>query len=286
MREDDIAATCREMMKDELEHQKFRRLYLGIWPKTAADRWIDMSLWDDVCSNFNASDMKGLPLYVGVDLAQSDDLSAVVFVWLRPGKAYVGCHFWIPEAIATRYYEKDGVDYPGWAKDGHVTLVDGPTISSATRREIAEHIIRVAKPAQLKAVCYDPAKSGETTAILEAAKLTCVPVRQGYFVNNGVMELDRRLKERAIVIAENPVMRFCASNACLKPPGDKGDTYVIKPHANTDTNYAGSRGAKIDGIVALVTAMTESHKYAFPTAVDAWNGEVCSLSPRRPAARK
>lgn len=277
LKEIDVAAKCREMMKNEDQTAEFRRLYLGIWPKTGAGRWLDLSIWDDVTANFNAAKrFADAPLYVGLDLAQSDDLCSAVYGWLTPSKLYVGSHFWIPRATAQRYESSDAVPYSAWEAAGAITLVDSPTISSAVRRAIANDIIAKSKTAQLKAVCYDPWKADETIAVLEAAGLPCVPIKQGFNLNAGCQELDRRLKERAIVVADNPVMRFCAENVCLTR-GVRDDVYPVKPEANVRTGNAGDRHLKIDGIAALVTLTTESRKHAFPAAAKEWKGTVCLL---------
>jgi phage terminase large subunit-like protein len=44
--EQHVARMAAEAMKDPVEEANFRRLYLGIWPKVGAGRWLDLRLWD------------------------------------------------------------------------------------------------------------------------------------------------------------------------------------------------------------------------------------------------
>lgn len=259
--ESKIRALCDEAVKDPVAETDFRRLYLGLWPKTVGGRWLDLATWD-ACSLWPTDGAPAdAPLYIGVDLAQSDDLSAVVYVWVTPARFYVGSHFWIPEPAAERYASHDSIPYFDWADAGHITILDSPTVDSAARKQIAAAVVAQARGHKVKAVCYDRYKADETVAALEAAGLTCVPVAQGYTISPGCHELDRRLKEGSIVVAPNPVLRWNAENAEVKSD-DRGNIWPIKPHAKG--KYAGKRGLKIDGISALVTALTEARKFVFP----------------------
>jgi phage terminase large subunit-like protein len=64
-------------------------------------------------------------------------------------------------------------------------------------------------------------------------------------------------------------MRFCAENVEVKTD-DRGNFWPAKPNAKN--KYAGKRGAKIDGIAALVNALTEARRYGFPTIKKKWSG--------------
>ena len=209
-----------------------------------------------------------------MDLSQHDDLSAAVFVWVKPDRMFIGAHFWLPNLTAEIYEQKDGTPYSEWAKSGYISLLPQPTIDSAARQLIARHIATIAAAGKCKAVCYDRYKADETVAALEAAKLVCVPIAQGYSVSPGCFELERRLKEQSITISKNPVMRFCAEN-CEVKGDDRGNIWPVKPNARG--KYAGKRGAKIDGIAALVTALTEARKQQFPKAQKQWSGNICLI---------
>lgn len=249
---------------------RYRRLFLSQWQKTAAGRLIDMATWDACLSDEELP--VDAPAYFGLDLAQSDDLCAAVRVAVVPDRFCVSSHFWLPRVTADRYRAHHGVPYDEWAAAGHITLLDEPTISPAVRRQIAAWVIAAGKGRTTKAICYDRYCADETVAALEASGLTCVPVAQGYSVSPGTHEMDRRLKERSLAIEPNPVLRFCAENAEAKAD-DRGNLWVAKPHAAG--KFAGTRWQKVDGITALVTALVEARKHAFPPARKVWKGSAC-----------
>lgn len=256
-------------MKDPAAEANARRLYLGIWPTTTGDEWLDLSAWDARVGT--AAPPADAPLYVGLDLSEGDDLCAVALVWATPERFYVGSHFWLPRKTAERYEAKDGIPYTAWADAGHVTLPDEPTIRAAVRRQVAAAIIRRNKAGNVRAVCYDRYKADDAVAAMEAAGLTCVPVPQGYTLSPGCNELDRRTKERSVSIWPQPILRWCAENVEVKT-AERGNLWPVKPNARG--GYVGTRGRKIDGITALVTALTEARKHGFPAARKHWKGQA------------
>lgn len=276
MSEEKIAEQCATAMKDPDEDAipRFCRLYLGIWPKRRGGKWLDLAEWDQATRKpFNASEMKGFPLYIGMDLSQSDDLCALVYDWVGVDRHHIAAHCWTPRETALRYQQRDGIPYEQWAQEGAITLLESRTISTSVRKMLAGQIIALKKAGhQIRAVCYDKYKADDTVAELENAGITCVPIQQGYSVSPGCNELERRLKEATIEFGANSVMRWCAENVEVKAD-DRGNFWPVKPHAKG--RYAGTRQFKIDVISALVTALTESRKC--PYAVKTWKGSISAL---------
>jgi phage terminase large subunit-like protein len=253
-----IADEAREAMKDPDDEAKFRRMYMSIWPTTAVGRWLDLEMYDKCIS------VEKMPtdciLYVGMDLAQSSDLCAVIFIGVTAGKFYIESKFWIPRATATAFEAKDGIPYDDWAKKGHITLLDEKTISAPVRKEIAAHIIARHKRQKVRAVCYDVYRADETVAALEAAGVKCVPISQGFSTSPGCFALDRGIKEGSILIERNDVLRFCAENAEVLT-NNYAEIRVVKPNAKG--KFAGTNSKKVDGISATVTGLTEARKANF-----------------------
>jgi phage terminase large subunit-like protein len=268
-----VARLARESTCDADAEADFRRLYLSIWPKTKAGRWLDLIAYD-LCVTDADKPPQDAPLYVGLDLSQGDDLCAAAWVWPTSEKFYLDAHFWMPRRTAERYQAKESIPYLDWAGIGCLTILEEPTISSDALKKIAAAVLEKGKKHTIKAVCYDRYKADAAIAALEATGLTCVPIAQGYSVSPGCFELDRRIKERSAVISTNPLLRFCAENAEVKED-PKGNIWPVKP--NAFGTYAGKRGAKIDGISALVTVLTEARKHAFPAARKYFQGTICKL---------
>ncbi len=271
-----------EQLSPQLEKAKadpgreaeYRRLYLSQWSQDGGKKWLDVTMWDACTGIIDPAIIKDAPLYVGIDLSQDDDLCAVVYVWATPEKLYVRTKFWLPKSTADHYQLKEAVPYKAWADAGAIELISENTISNDVKKRIAASIVEVHKTRKIKAVCYDRYKADEAIAALEGENVVCVPVAQGYSVTPGCAELVRRLKEKSLVIEANPVMRWNAESVEVKVD-DRGNFWPVKPNAKG--TYAGKRGSKIDGIAALVTALTEARKNSFPSARKMWQGKIVSI---------
>lgn len=261
MREEQIEQKVLGAMGDETDEADVRRLYLGITPKSSAGRWLDLAHWD-ACVSMELPPPEA-PLYLGLDLSQGDDLCGAGLVWPTPERLYIGSHFWVPRDTAEKYEDRDGIPYKEWAAAGDITLLEETTISPAVLLRIAAAVIARHKRQPISAVCYDTYNANLAVAEMEAAGLTCVPIRQGYTLSPGCKELYRRLKERSASIWPNAVLRWNAENVEVTSD-DRGNIWPVKPGAKG--RYAGRRGLKVDGITALVTALTEARKHSFPSA--------------------
>lgn len=250
---------------------RFRRFYLSQWVQ-GSSKWLSMDLWDKRTGEIKPAD--DAPLYIGLDLSLGDDLCALTKVFA--GEHYqVDSHFWLPFETAEKYQTQDEIPYLEWSNDGAISLLDESTITPAFRVKLAKIIIDIHKHHRITAVCYDRYKADECIVALEAAGIVCIPIAQGYTVSPGCRELERRLKDGSITIAPNPVLRSCAENVELKGD-DRGNVWPVKPNAKGQ--YAGKREMKIDGITALVTALTEARKHTFAKIKTNWTGNVWILN--------
>ncbi len=92
----------------------FKRRRLNMWVK-ADDTWVPKDLWD-ACAGAFPSDYLSYPCWMGLDLADNDDINALVCVWLNEdtGKIYVKPYFWCPEDTATERTRTGFVPYLEW----------------------------------------------------------------------------------------------------------------------------------------------------------------------------
>ncbi|MGC4030246.1 MAG: terminase large subunit [Tepidisphaeraceae bacterium] len=239
---------------------RFRLQYLG---QKVSDRekWLDDALFAAASTLIHPHEIKNAPRYLGVDMSRNDDLCALIDVYPTESKFFVVPRFILPRETAEAYEESHSIPYKKWAAAGAIELIEETTISTAVQERIAADIIAEHKRHPFDAVCYDRAYSEGVIKIIEAAGINCQPIGQGWGVASGSDELSRRLKERSISIQNNAVMRFCADNVEVKSD-DRGNIWPVKPSAKG--KYAGKRHLKIDGITALVTALTvaKQHKFA------------------------
>lgn len=267
--EEKIAEKYNEAVGSPSKEADFRRLMLS-QPQQSSNRWLNIDTWKSCIGTIDPNIIKDLPLYVGVDLSESDDLICITYIWASESMFYVTFDIYIPSFRATEYITKDALPYDEWEQRGDITMVDTTIFDAPFKRRLADKVIAMSKTHKLKGVFYDRYRSDDFINHLESAspKILCVGIGQGWGVTLGCRELDARLKNKSITITDNHVAHFCAENVEVTPMDRLGNYWPLKPYANTVTGYAGRKAMKIDAISSLVSALTEARKcnYSKPKA--------------------
>ena len=234
---------------------EFRRLHLSQWVQ-GTDKWLDMAQWDKATGPVRRSTVEKLPLVVGLDMSLVDDLTAIGLVWRDPeaDRLYARARFYLPGGTATKYEARDSTPFAEWSRDGHIKLVDRPTIDANVQARLAKYIIGLKDKYQLRAVTYDRNRATNVIALLEQAGVTCIPVPQDWHLSPALEEIERRLKAGTITISPNPVLRWNAANVEARDD-HRGNLHIVKEGARG--TYKGRRSSKHDGISALATALSQ-----------------------------
>jgi len=231
------------------------RLYLGVWTQTA-DSWIRIDKWDACVDDPPADEVLAkLPCYLGLDLSLTDDLTARAAVWHDEAADVVWAKVrqWMPRSKAAEYEQRDLTPYAEWAGMGVLELTEGKVVDHDA---VVEDVLAVAAANDVKAVCYDAWRAGKLTNRLEDEGLPCVAVRQSFSgVGPAMAEIERRLKAgpSSLRLPRDPLLRWQAGNLEVKAD-DAGNVRPVKHAAKGD--YAGTRSKKIDGVMALIFALS------------------------------
>jgi len=222
----------------------------------AASAWLNISQWM-ACSDpsLTLDDFIGLDCYLGADLSNVDDLSALVLAAERPdGQLLVKSFFYVPEARLQRQDAnlKQITDlYKGWVASGHLTATEGDFIDhnviEAQIRELKEKLaVRratfdqwnsgLAMASRLNADFDD---GGEAFAVQMA--------KNAANVTDPAKHIEARVKAGPSRLRHdgNPVFNWMAGNAVV----DRRVNGSILPKKETP-----SSPQKIDGVDALINA--------------------------------
>jgi phage terminase large subunit-like protein len=242
----------------------FRWLYLnqrveGMTP------FLSKSEWE---ANGGAPEIEpGAPCYAGLDLSASRDLTAFVMVFPRDGVYHVAAQFFLPADGIREKSQSEKLPYDLWAKQGHLTLIDGPVIVPAV---VARHVAEAAERYQMQMLAYDRWRINDFQRELDAigAAVPMAPFGQGFRdMAPAVDKLERLVAERKLRHGNDPVMYMCAANA------------VVQRDAAGNRKLAKDRSlGKIDGLVALAMALgAEASDEAVP-ASSPWDDPEFSLA--------
>jgi len=186
----------------------------------------------------------GMTCFAGLDLSSSRDLTAFVMVFPDGDKYHVVPQFFMPSDGIRDRAKEDKVPYDVWAKQGFITLIDGPVIVPAV---VAQHVAEAAQDFDLQLMAYDRWRINDFTRELDAigVQLPMQPYGQGFKdMAPAVDKLERLVVDHKLLHGDNPVLNMCAANAVAERD----------PAGNRKLNKAKSIG-RIDGLVALAMAL-------------------------------
>lgn len=255
------------------------RLYFGV-PVGASAHWIDEGAWMDCQGRVTRegliideagnviADAKPWPCFLGLDLSQRNDLTALAIVWRRPadGHLFSRVEYWKPAGSLDAATATDKAPYDQWAADGALNAVPGLTIG---KDFVAARIQEITGVFNVEAMAFDPA---HILDFIRECELIGFPVwewkgpdeypgdglklyrhLQGargmhaahmLWMPRSVQAVEDAILNGALTVDKSPLTTWCSANATLVADGS-GNRYFDKKR---------SRG-RIDGIVAKAMAI-------------------------------
>jgi len=126
------------------------RLTYGCWRTAAKLEWLER-YWDACGDEYTPAEMTG-PCWLGLDLSQVSDLSALSLVERQAENAYrIYPWYWVPEERAKVL--RRFVDIEGWQRQGHITIVPGHIIDPAL---ILAKLVELYHAHDVQGLIYDP----------------------------------------------------------------------------------------------------------------------------------
>jgi phage terminase large subunit-like protein len=194
-------------------------------------------------------------VYGGLDLSETNDLTALVLASPAHGKLSIHSTFWLPEYGLEERARKDRVPYNVWARDGYITTTPGKSIEYES---IALYIAELFETKDVRKIAFDRwnmkhlrpwlVRAGMSEALIDDR---FVEFGQGYqSMTPALRTLESLLLSSKIRHGMTPVLKMCATNAVVKTD-EVGNRKLDKKK---------SRG-RIDGMVALAMAVAMAYEH-------------------------
>jgi phage terminase large subunit-like protein len=238
-----MAADARRMPAREAE---YRNLILNQRIE-AHDPFISPSVWA-ACSATPAS-LDGVPVYGGLDLSSSTDLTALVLIGRVDDVWQVHPTFWLPSEGLGAKAASDHVPYDMWNSQGFLQTTPGKTISY---EYVAQHLYELFDRFDIQKIGFDRWNMRHLLPWLLRAGFDEGFVKE-HFVEFGqgmqsmspaLRDLEQVLIEGELAHGGHPVLAMCVAN-----------TVVTRDDAgNRKPNKRKSNG-RIDGLVALAMSL-------------------------------
>ncbi|WP_312084570.1 terminase TerL endonuclease subunit [Brevundimonas sp.] len=234
----------------------FKTKNLNVWLNSAS-AWLNMVRWRECADpSLDWSAFEGLDCYIGLDLADKDDICAAVVAAIdRDGRLIMKSLFWLPEAALNNPTHAQGsaaAPYRLWVEQGHLQLtpgdwVDHNVIEDQLRDWVDRFSVRAIVGDQFAAFLQMASRLNADLATPDNP-LAHVLSKNARNVTDPAKELEARVKSGPTRLAHdgNPVMDWMASNVVISR---RTDGTILPKKATADSPN------KIDGIDAAVNAI-------------------------------
>jgi phage terminase large subunit-like protein len=234
---EEMQSECARAQLIPADENTFRRLYLNQWTEQSS-RAIQMRSWD-ACQPFpKASELVGVPCFGGLDLGQSDDISAWARVWaLDDGRLAVKMRFWLPESALEKYPNRP---YDEWKRLNLLTVTSGNT----TDYDLVQDTVYADCQADgVREVAYDKRFAEQMAQHLLGLGVTMVNTSQGFQLNEALRFVLDKIVEGTLCHGKHAILTWMAANVVVLT-GRLGEKRLAKEKS----------ADKIDGFSAIEMA--------------------------------
>ncbi|HMU15875.1 MAG TPA: terminase large subunit [Thauera aminoaromatica] len=254
-----LQSQLRDAIGNPRKQGVFKTKHLNIW-QNARDAYVNMQRWTECReADLTLDEFRGRRCYIGMDLASKVDIAALELLFPLDDGAY---------ARFGRYYLPDETvqlpqndHYRGWARADWLTVTEGNIIDFG---RILEDLVALATRFEVVALGYDPFQATMLVTELMNAGLPCVEVRPTVLnFSEPMKQADALIRARKLRHNGDPVMAWMVSNVVAKLDA-KDNVFPRKEREEQ----------KIDGFVALVTALACALRDQTPDLDEAFNNPL------------
>jgi phage terminase large subunit-like protein len=226
--------------------------------QNSAQSWLNIEDYD-YKATFDPEELRGSFCLGHVDLAETTDLCCAKALVIKPGDKtkYILTQYFIPQSKLEP--ENDdrhaGAKYKEWAQKGYITISEGNENDLAL---VAQWFYKLQKEQGIKLYkCgYDQRFAKDWLRAMEEYGWSKqyedveMILQNAPTLNNALLLVEADLKSQLINYNDNPVDKWCFSNACLKL-NDQRQALCVKTE----------NAKKIDGAVTLISLYEMFRRY-------------------------
>lgn len=237
---EDVMRLAQQAQRMPAQENAFRNLILN--QRVAAEaRFVDQNAWKECGGPVEIPE--GAPVYAGLDLGATRDMTALVIAWCDPkGVYHVRPWFWLPGDPRARG-DEDRAPYDAWHRKGELMLAGTATDPGAVAVKIAE----VNGKNRIEALAFDRWRMDQVKRELDAigCRILVEPHGQGFKdMTSAVDAVERLIAQGNLRHGMHPVLTWNAANAVVTRDAQSGRKFD-----------KGRSNGRIDGIVAMSMAL-------------------------------
>ena len=226
--------------------------------QNGAQSWLNVEDYD-YGATYDIEDLRGAFCVGHVDLAETTDLICAKALVIKPNDKtkYILTQYFIPESklLPENDDHNAGAHYKEWAQAGFITVNDGneadlSLVAAWFYNLYKEHGIKLYKCGYDQRFAKEWLASMEEYGWTKAGEDVEMILQNAATLNNAINLTEADFKSQLINFNNNPVDKWCLSNACLKV-NEQRQALIIKTE----------NAKKIDGAVTLVSLYEMWRRY-------------------------
>lgn len=246
LNEDEVMGMANDAKRIPSRENEYRNLILN-QRVAVTSPFLSKSVWMECGAA--PERLEGHPVYGGLDLSETRDLTALVLTAKIGGVWHVHSTFWLPKTGLFEKSKTDRVPYDMWEKQGLLTSVPG---SSVDYEYVAEWLMGVFARYDVRKIAFDRWNFKHLKPWLIQAGMTerqveerFVEFGQGFqSMSPALRDLETAVLNRKMAHGNNPILTMCALNSVVQRD-PAGNRKLVKNKSP----------GRIDGMIALAMAM-------------------------------
>lgn len=262
-----LRALAKEAEGNPSELASFRQFNLNIWQANSRAPLFDLATYDARKLADDEPDLEQLPAYIGVDLSQTGDLTAVAIAFRHPdGQVTLRNTCFVPGADLEGRGHRDRAPYREWADRDLIQLCPGGVID---QKQVEDHIKELCASYDVAEIAVDPALARVLTQNLTDAGLPVFMHPQSALImSEATGNLIRTVNGDLIRHDGDPVLRQHFDNVAVSTNPQSG---IIRMHKQRSTGRIDGAVASAMAVSRAVTAHNKRSRYDDPDVL----GLVC-----------
>ncbi|WP_226934067.1 terminase large subunit [Pseudogemmobacter faecipullorum] len=255
-----LRALAKEAEGNPSELASFRQFNLNIWQANSRDPLFDLPTYDARKLDDDATDLEQLPAYIGVDLSQTGDLTAVAIAFRHPdGQITLRNTCFVPAADLEGRAHRDRAPYQQWADRDLIQLCPGGVID---QRQVEDHIRELCATYDVQEIAVDPALARVMSQNLSDDGLPVFTHPQSAVImSEATGNLVRVVNGEMIRHNGDPVLRQHFDNVAVSQNPQSG---LIRMHKQRSNGRIDAAIASAMAVSRAVTAHNKKSRYDDP----------------------
>lgn len=241
---------------------EFMTKYCNI-KQNSSQAWLDAVVVENACGDhLDLNDFRGSYCIGGIDLSQTTDLTACTIAIQRDGKIFVFAKFFLPAEKIDEATERDGLPYRAYIQRGILQPSGDNFIDYHDAEQWFMDLINEYEIYPLK-IGYDRYSAQYLVNDMKSFGFHMDDVYQGENLYPVIQEVEGMMKDGAINIGDNDLLKIHLLNSAVKMSVERGRGKLVKLSPNDH----------IDGTASLLDAFTVRQKW--------WNEVGAQLANER-----